>query len=107
MVKYILGIQSFANANSGASIIKFDDKNKFVNYVAISEERLLRKKNPYTFPLHSIKYCLDHFNLKNLNCIDLIATDWIRERKWLRSGPAFNYQLFDYIKEKLNYKKKL
>jgi carbamoyltransferase len=107
LVKYILGIQSFANANSGASIIKFDDKNKFVNYVAISEERLLRKKNPYTFPLHSIKYCLDHFNLKNLNCIDLIATDWIRERKWLRSGPAFNYQLFDYIKEKLNYKKKI
>ena len=60
-IKYILGIQCFASADSGACIIKADYKKKNYEYVAISEERLIRKKYPYTFPLHSIKYCLDHF----------------------------------------------
>ena len=45
-------------------------KKKNYEYVAISEERLIRKKYPYTFPLHSIKYCLDHFKLKKLNGIN-------------------------------------
>ena len=50
MVKYILGIQSYANQDSGACILKFG-KNIKPEIIAISEERLLRKKYPYTFPL--------------------------------------------------------
>ena len=49
--------------DSGACIIKSDGTNKIYDYVAISEERLIRKKHPYTFPLHSIKYCMDYFNI--------------------------------------------
>ncbi len=104
MFKYILGIQSFANADSGACIIKFS--NNLVDYVAISEERLVRKKFPYTFPINSISYCLDHFNIE-LNDIDLLVSDWIREKKWKRSAPAYDYQMFDYIKEKLKFKKQI
>ena len=105
MVKYILGIQSYANHDSGACIIKFE-KNKNPEIIAISEERLLRKKYPYTFPIHSILYCMRNFKIKNFKEIDLIVSDWIREKKWLRSGPSYNYQNFDYIKEKLNFDKK-
>ena len=36
--KYILGIQSFANMDSGASIVKADKKGNILDYVAISEE---------------------------------------------------------------------
>ena len=42
MIKYILGIQSYANHDSGAAIIKFG-KNIKPEFVAISEERVLRK----------------------------------------------------------------
>ena len=65
MVKYILGIQSYANHDSGAFIIKFK-KNKNPEIIAISEERLLRKKYPYTFPIHSILYCMKNFGIKIL-----------------------------------------
>ena len=82
--KYVLGIQSFATADSGACIIKIDYKNRDYEYVAISEERLIIKKYPYTFPLHSIKYCLEHFKLKSLNDIDLLVSDIIREPVWHR-----------------------
>ena len=50
--------------DSGACILRANTKTKKYDYIAISEERLIRKKYPYTFPMHSIKYCLDHFNLK-------------------------------------------
>ena len=105
MIKFILGIQSFANHDSGACILKVEN-NKKPEIIAISEERLLRKKYPYTFPIHSILYCMRHFKINNLKKIDLIMSDWIREKKWLRSGPSYNYQQFDYIKEKLNFDKK-
>ncbi len=104
MAKYILGIQSYANHDTGACIIKFGNNIK-PELVAISEERLIRKKYPYTFPLHSILYCMKHFKIKKFKNIDLIVSDWIREKKWHRSGPSYNYQEFDYIKEKLDIKK--
>jgi len=72
---FLLGIQSYANNDSGACILKFDKKKNKTEYVAISEERLLRKKHPYTFPIHSINYCLDYFKLKDLKKIDYIKNE--------------------------------
>ena len=103
MNKTILGIQSYANHDAGASIIQFDEKSN--EYIAISEERLSRKKYEYEFPLLSIDYCLKYFGIKKLSDVDLIVSDWIRIKRWLRSGPSYNYQLFDYYKEYLNFPK--
>ncbi len=97
--KFILGIQCFATMDSGACIIESQENNKIYDYVAISEERLIRKKHPYTFPLHSIKYCMDYFKIKSFNEIDLVMSDIIREPTWHRSGPSYNVKEFDYIKK--------
>tara|TARA_B100000035_G_scaffold312043_1_gene322715 strand:+ start:2580 stop:4820 length:2241 start_codon:yes stop_codon:yes gene_type:complete len=101
-IKFILGIQCFATMDSGACIIKSDGTNKIYDYVAISEERLIRKKHPYTFPLHSIKYCMDYFNIKSLDEVDLVVSDIIREPVWHRSGPSYNVKEFDYLKKILD-----
>lgn len=92
--------------DSGACILRANTDTKKYDYIAISEERLIIKKYPYTFPLHSIKYCLEHFKLKSLNDIDLLVSDIIREPVWHRSGPSYNVKEFDYIKSKLNISKK-
>jgi carbamoyltransferase len=105
--QYILGIQSYASHDPGACIVKFNIKKNLLEYVAISEERLSRKKYSYSFPTLSIKYCLDYFRLDNLSKINLIASDWIRRKQWLRSGPSYNYQEFDYLKEKLKFNGKI
>ena len=104
--KFILGIQSYAGIDSGACIFKVDSKSKKFDYVAISEERLLRKKHPLTFPLHSIKYCMDHFKIKSLKEIELLVSDIIREPVWQRSGPSYNVKEFDYLKSILNFPEK-
>jgi carbamoyltransferase len=103
--KYILGFQTYASHDSGASIIKFTENQK-PQFIAISEERLSRKKNNYDFPLLSIKYCMDHFNIKKLSNIDCIVTDWIRIKRWERSGPGYSWSLFDIYKEYLLFDKK-
>ena len=69
--KYILGIQCFASIDSGACIIKTSPISKNYEYVAISEERLIRKKYPYSFPVHSIAYCMRHYELESMNQVDL------------------------------------
>ena len=104
--KFILGIQCFATMDTGACIIKTKKNSHDYDYVAISEERLLRKKHPYTFPLHSIKYCMDYFNLKSFDQIDLLVSDIIREPVWHRSGPSYNVKEFDYIKSILKFPEK-
>ena len=104
--KYFLGIQSYANADSGASLIRVNQKTKKIDYVCISEERLIRRKHPYTFPLNSIKYCLDYFDLKDLRKVDYLISDWIKIKRWHRSGPSYNYSEFDYFKEKFKFNEK-
>ncbi len=104
--QYILGIQSYASHDSGACIIKFDKKNKFIDFVAISEDRLVRKKHTYAFPVHSIYFCMKHFNIKKLSDISYLYSDWIKEKKWIRSGSGYNYQMYDYLKEKFLFNKK-
>ena len=100
--KYILGLHSFANHDSGACIVRCA-KDGTVDYIAISEERLIRKKYPYVFPVHSINYCLKHYGLEKLSQIDLIVTDYIRLKRWFSSGPAYNVGEFDYLKIKFDY----
>ena len=104
--KFILGIQCFATMDSGACIMRTNRNSNSYDYVAISEERLIREKHPYTFPLHSIKYCMDHFNLKSFNEINLIVSDIIREPVWHRSGPSYNVKEFDYLKSILKFPEK-
>ena len=104
--KFFLGIQSYANADSGASVVRVNTNSKKIDYVCISEERLIRKKHPYTFPINSIKYCLDYFGLKDLKKINYIISDWIKVKRWHRSGPSYNYSEFDYFKDKFKFDSK-
>jgi carbamoyltransferase len=101
--RYILGIQSYANNDSGACIVRFSESGDELDYVAISEERLIRKKYPFSFPLYSVEYCMDHFGIKSLSEVDLLVGDFIRTKRWNRSGPGYSCSEFDYLKQKLDF----
>lgn len=100
---YVLGIQCFATDDSGSCLLRFSEDGETLDYVAIEEGRLIRNKYPYTFPLHSIEYCMEDYGLTDLNEIDLIVSDWIRKERWHRSGPAYNTKEFDYLKMVMDY----
>ena len=56
-IKYYLGIQSYANHDCGASIVKYNTKSKKIDYVCISEERLIKKIPIYiSYSFHQLLY---------------------------------------------------
>ncbi len=97
-----MGLQSYSSHDSGASIIKYSEDGKILDYIAISEERLIRKKYPYVFPVHSIAYCMEHFGLTSMDQVDLLMVDHIRLKRWFNSGPTYNISDFDYLKLKFD-----
>ncbi|MBI1971121.1 hypothetical protein HYS47_05205 [Candidatus Woesearchaeota archaeon] len=101
-VKYILGVQSYSNHDSGACIVKASTDGTILDYFAISEERLIRIKYPYVFPVLSIGACLDYFGLDSMGQIDLLIADHIRVKRWFNSGPAYNASDYDYLKMKFD-----
>jgi carbamoyltransferase len=55
--------------------------------VAVSEGRLDRTKHSYSYPLHSISYCLAAFGINNLDQVDMICID-AHDENW----PELNSQ---------------
>lgn len=98
-----MGLHSIASHDAGACIVRFSTDGKVLDFVAISEERLLRKKYPYTFPIHSIEYCMNFYGLTELSQIDLIVSDYFRINRWFNTGPAYNVKEYDYLKIKFDY----
>ena len=71
----ILGIHKDPWHNTGAAILKKNKKK--LEIFTLSEERIDRIKDSRNFPINSINACLNHFNIKNINDIDLIVTDYL------------------------------
>ena len=65
-LKYILGISSFYH-DSAASILKNGEI-----IACAQEERFTRKKHDHSFPVNSIKYCLDYCNI-TLSDVDYVV----------------------------------
>ena len=65
-IYYLLGIQSYANHDSGQKILRYD-KKRTTDYVAISEERLKKISIHLSYTLY--RHCLKYFNLKNPNVL--------------------------------------
>jgi carbamoyltransferase len=69
---YVLGLKCQGHDTSAALI---SDANGKIDIVAISEACLNRLKHTNSYPLHSIKYCLDYFHLDNLDKMDIICIE--------------------------------
>ena len=78
--RYILGINC-SGFNSSACLI-FDGKVE----IAITEERLTRVKQDKSFPLKSIKYCIDNANIKYSDIKDVFVgwdpAVYLNKSKW-------------------------
>jgi len=101
--KYVMGLQSFSGQETGACIVRYSIEEEKVDFIAISEERLIRKKYPYTWPLHSIGYCMEYYGLGSMSEIDLVVSDIIRSEKWFEQSPVWKLSEFDYLKHKLDF----
>ncbi|MEM9400234.1 MAG: carbamoyltransferase N-terminal domain-containing protein, partial [Verrucomicrobiota bacterium] len=95
----VLGFNNFASHDPSASIVT--DRNGTLEYVAIAEERLCRVKKSHYSPLRSIRYCMDHFGIKDFSEVDLIVVDYVFHKQLTDTANHYRKLEHDYIKTKL------
>ncbi len=85
-MSYILGISAFYHDSAAALIENGDIK------IAIQEERLSRKKHDNSFPILSIKYILNTFNLKlsELSAIVFYEKPFLKFERLVETHIAFS-----------------
>lgn len=76
----ILGVHRDPYHNTGAAAL-YDDGRE-IKIVAISQERLDRKKDSAEYPDDAIDYCLNALGAESLNDCDLIVSDYIFRPEW-------------------------
>ena len=76
----ILGVHRDPYHNTGAAVL-YDDGIE-IKIVAISQERLDRKKDSAEYPDAAIDYCLNAFGAESTDDCDLIVSDYIFRREW-------------------------
>ena len=79
---FVLGIHKDPWHNTGAALIRHEAGK--TDFVFVSEERLDRVKDSRAFPERSIIACLNEFGLRNINDVDLVVMDYIRNKDWKR-----------------------
>ena len=102
----IAGFPNFARYESSFAIIDDQQSANSLTYYTIDEERLLREKHTYTFPLLAMDYCLDQAGISNLSKVDLVVTDYSRRQSLYNDGPGYRKTEHDYLKSILKIDRK-
>jgi carbamoyltransferase len=96
----IASISNFARYESSFTLLT--DRNCSesgrLDFLTIDEERLLRAKHTYSFPLLAMEYCLKHFGIESLSEIDYLITDYARVPSIYNDGPGYRKLEHDYLK---------
>lgn len=84
-MKKILGISAFYHDSAAAVLL--DDKI----IAAAQEERFTRKKHTFKFPIHAIRYCLEHsgFTLDELDAVVFYDKPLLKFERLLETYYAF------------------
>jgi len=94
----VLGIHKNPWHNTGAAMIKSVDGGK-VEFAFISEERLDRIKDSRSFPILSIKSCMEKLGVENSIDIDLVVMDYIENKDWRRDNKQGDMEVHEFMTE--------
>jgi carbamoyltransferase len=99
---YVMGFMNYCSHDPGAAIVRYDGKE--IDLITCEEGFLSRKKKSYHFPIRSINYCLDYFNIK-LSDIDLYSIDFMDFKRDFRTSDNYRQLIGDYIRSQLKIEK--
>lgn len=92
-----MGIMNYCSHDPGCAIIKYDGK---FEYIFAEEGFLSRKKKSYQFPLRSIKYCLDYFEI-TLSQLNVLTLDYMDSDRNFRTSHNYRLLIGDFIRSRL------
>ena len=101
----IAAFPNFARYESSFALLTDELSNDKVDIFTIDEERLLRIKHTYNFPLLAMDYCLSQAKLKSIRDADFIITDYSRRKSLFNDGPGYKKLENDYLKSIIDFPK--
>ena len=99
-MQYCLGFMNWCSHDPGASLVQYDDSTGSIQYISAEEGSLSRRKKSYHFPIRSIKYCLDYFNI-SIDRVDHICVDHMDYPRVYRTSDNYRLLIGDFIRSKL------
>jgi carbamoyltransferase len=89
---------NYCSHDPGCALIR-SDGNSF-DYIFAEEGFLSRRKKSYQFPIRSINYCLDYFDIK-LEDIDVFCLDYMDNKRFLRTSDNYRLLVGDFLRSRL------
>ena len=75
-----------------------------LDLISAEEGFLSRKKKSYHFPIRSMKYCLDYFDI-SIDNIDVLMLDFMDEERPIKTSNNYRLLIGDFIRSRLRIKK--
>ena len=95
---YSMGIMNYCSHDPGCALLKVEDSN--FDMIFAEEGFLSRKKKSYQFPIRSMKYCLDYFNI-DLGRVDVLMLDYMDTKRTYRTSHNYRLLVGDFIRSRL------
>ena len=97
-----MGIMNYCSHDPACCVVRLEG-NK-LELISAEEGFLSRKKKSYHFPIRSMKYCLDYFDI-SIDNIDVLMLDFMDEERTIKNSN--NYRLLIAILPYEDKKEKL
>ncbi len=99
-MQYSLGYMNWCSHDPAACVVEYDKKRNTIKYISAEEGSFSRRKKSYHFPIRSIQYCLEYFNI-SLEDIDVLSLDHMDHPRVHRTSDNYRLLVGDYIRSKL------
>ena len=97
---FILGLMNHCSHDPGACLLEVAASGEVIRYIFAEEGFLSRRKKSYQFPLRSIKYCLDYFQI-GIQRLDCICMDYMDNKRLHRTSDNYRLLVGDYMRTRL------
>ncbi|MDC0058236.1 hypothetical protein OAJ21_03450, partial [Pelagibacteraceae bacterium] len=95
---YSMGIMNYCSHDPGCTLIRL--QNNKLDFISSEEGFLSRKKKSYQFPIRSMKYCLDYFNIK-IDNLDVLMLDFMDNKRSFKTSNNYRLLIGDYLRSRL------
>ena len=93
-----MGIMNYCSHDPGCALIKIE--NGSFDFIFAEEGFLSRRKKSYQFPIRSMKYCLDYFDI-DLERVDVLMHDFMDAKRTYRTSHNYRLLVGDFIRSRL------
>jgi len=99
-MQYSLGYMNWCSHDPAACIVEYDTAGGSIRYISAEEGSFSRRKKSYHFPIRSIQYCLEYFDI-SMSDIDIVSLDYMDYPRLYRTSDNYRLLVGDFIRSKL------